>query len=173
MQVLHCKRKNLGCSSAEGRSPPRAQEPRLQFYYGFNKSGSFPLLSAPHSLFSIWTGLKRSEKIPGASTRRWGECIWLTGPSGLHRNSPQGLNISCMRVFDQIRNRNQTILEYMRFYGASTPEDIGSRNEYLFYDYNGRWYPGIYGAFVLKLRKNTGRNLNQENWPDRDRTRDR
>ena len=30
------------------------------------------------------TDLKRSEKIPGAPTRRWGEWIWLTGPSGLH-----------------------------------------------------------------------------------------
>ena len=29
--------------------------------------------------------------------------MWLTGPSGLHRNSPQGLSISFNRVFDQIR----------------------------------------------------------------------
>ena len=69
-----------------------------------NRCGSFPLLSAPHSLFSIWTNLKRSEKIPGAPTRRWGEWIWLTGPSGLHRNSPQELNISSIRVFVQIRD---------------------------------------------------------------------
>ena len=69
-----------------------------------NRCGSFPLLSAPHSLFSIWTNLERSEKIPGAPTRRWGEWIWLTGPSGLHRNSPQGLNISSIRVSDQIRD---------------------------------------------------------------------
>ena len=62
------------------------------------------LLSAPHSLFSIWTDLKRSEKIPGAPTWRWGERIWLTGPSGLHRNSPQGLNIGSIRVFDLIRD---------------------------------------------------------------------
>ena len=38
---------------------------------------SFPLLSAPHFLFSIWTDLIRSEKIPGAPTWRWGEWIWL------------------------------------------------------------------------------------------------
>ena len=44
-----------------------------------NRCGIFPLLSAPHSLFSIWTNLKRSEKIPGAPTR-WGEWIWLLGP---------------------------------------------------------------------------------------------
>ena len=48
----------------------------------------------PHpTFFSIWTDLKRSEKIPEAPTCRWGEWIWLTGPSGLHRNSP-GLNMS-------------------------------------------------------------------------------
>ena len=77
--------------------PLQTQDPRWSFT-------SFPLLSAPHSLFSIWTHLKRSEKIPGAPTWRWGEWIWLTGPSGLHRNSPQGLNISFIRVFDQIRD---------------------------------------------------------------------
>ena len=34
----------------------------------------------------------------------WGVWIWLTRPSGLHRNLPQGLNISSIRVFwpDQI-----------------------------------------------------------------------
>ena len=61
------------------------------------RCGSFPLLSATHSVFSIWTDLKRSEKIPGAPVWRWGEWIWLTGLSGLHRNSPQGLNISSIR----------------------------------------------------------------------------
>ena len=49
----------------------------------------------PHlTLFSVWRDLKRSEKIPGAPAWRWGEWIWLTGPSGLNRNSPQGLNIN-------------------------------------------------------------------------------
>ena len=52
-----------------------------------NRCGSFPLLSAPHSLFSISTDLKISEKIPGEPMRRWGVWILLTGPSGLHRNS--------------------------------------------------------------------------------------
>ena len=74
--------------------PPQTQEPGLQFYQGFNRCGSFPLLSALHSLFSIWTDLKRFEKIPGAPSSRWGEWIWLTGPCGLHRNSPQRLIIS-------------------------------------------------------------------------------
>ena len=32
--------------------PPQSEEPRLQFYQGLNMCGSFPLLSAPHSLFS-------------------------------------------------------------------------------------------------------------------------
>ena len=71
---------------------------------GLYRCGSFPLLSTPHSLFSIWTDLQRSEKIPGAPTWRWVEWIWLSGPSGLRLNSPQGLNIGSIRVFDQIRD---------------------------------------------------------------------
>ena len=67
--------------------PPQTQEPRLQFYQGLNRCDSFPLLSAPHSLFSIWTDLKRSEKFLGTPTWRWGEWIWLTGPFGLPLNS--------------------------------------------------------------------------------------
>ena len=77
--------------------PQQTEEPRLQFYQELKRCGSFPLLFAPHSLFSIRTDLKRSEKISGAPKWRWGEWIWLTGPSRLHRNSPQGLNISSIR----------------------------------------------------------------------------
>ena len=40
-----------------------------------------------------WTDLKKSEKIPGAPAWRRGEWIWLTGPSGLHRNLPQGISV--------------------------------------------------------------------------------
>ena len=69
-----------------------------------NMCGSFQLLSAAHSLFRILTNLKRSEKIPEAPARRWGVWIWLTGPAELHRTLPQGLNISSIRVFDQIRD---------------------------------------------------------------------
>ena len=76
-QVFYCKLRNLGCS-----------------FTRMNRCGSFPLLSAPHSLFSIWANIKRSEKISGAQTRRLVEWIWLRGPSGLHRNSPLGLNIT-------------------------------------------------------------------------------
>ena len=69
-----------------------------------DKWGNFPLLPASLSLFIIWTGVERSGKIPRAPAWRWGEWIWLTGPSGLHRNSPQGINISSIRVFAQIRD---------------------------------------------------------------------
>ena len=69
-QVLHCKRRNLGCSSAEDSLPPQTQEIRLQFYQGLKRCGSFPLLSASRSLFSVWIDFKRSEKIPGAPTWR-------------------------------------------------------------------------------------------------------
>ena len=81
----------------------RALKPQI-YIPGMNMCGSFPLHSAPHSLFNICTDLKRSEKIPGAPTWRWGEWIWITGPYRLHRNSLQGLNISSIRVFDQIRD---------------------------------------------------------------------
>ena len=59
-QVLHSNRRNLGWSSAESRSST-ANSGWLQFYLGLNRCCSFPLLSAPHSLFSIWTDLKRSQ----------------------------------------------------------------------------------------------------------------
>ena len=61
-QVLHCKRRNLGCSSAEGSSYTANSE---------TKSAVLP--------------------------------VWLTGSSGLHRNS-QEVNISSIRDFDQIRD---------------------------------------------------------------------
>ena len=96
-----------------------------------NKCGNFPLLSAPHSLFSIWTDLKRSEKIPGASARRWGEWIWLTELSGLHRNSPQGLNISSIRVFDQIREQEIPIILRPHFYILKSP--FGAKGDWDFW----------------------------------------
>ena len=72
------------------------------FYYICSVSS--PSFFAPHTLFSTWRGLKRSEEIPGAPAWRWGEWIWLAGSSGLHRNSPQGINISSIRVFEQIKD---------------------------------------------------------------------
>ena len=88
-QVLHCKRRNQGCSSAEGRSYTANSATKVAVLTGMVRCGSFPLLSSPHSLFGIWTDIKRSENIP--EKPRWDEWKWLTGPSGLHRNSPRGL----------------------------------------------------------------------------------
>ena len=88
--------------------PPQTLEARLQFYQELNRCDTFPLFSAPNSLFGIWTDLKRSEKILGASTWRRGEWIWPTVLSGLNRNSPQGLNVSSIKVFDQIRESQWT-----------------------------------------------------------------
>ena len=103
-QVLHCKLRQQGCNFAQKQVFHCKLGNLGCILLGMYRCGNFPLLSAPHSLFSIWTNLKRSEKIPGAPTMRWGELICLTGFSRLHRNSPQGLNISSIRVFDQIRD---------------------------------------------------------------------
>ena len=88
----------------KGRSSTANSGARAAVLLEMDWCGSFPLLSAPYFLFSIWTDLKRSEKILGAPAWRWGEWIWLIVPSGLHRNSPRGLNISSVSVFDQIRD---------------------------------------------------------------------
>ena len=103
-QILHYKLRNIGCSYAEGKSSTANSGTKAAVLLGMNRRGSFSLLPALHSLFSIWRDLKKSEKISGAPTWRWGEWVWLTGPSGLHRISPLGLNISSIRVFDQIRD---------------------------------------------------------------------
>ena len=106
VQIFHCKPRPQGCSSAKGRSSTTNSGTKVAVSLGMNRCSSFLLLSAPHSLFSIRTDLERSEKIPGTPAWSWGKWIWLTGPSGLHRNSPQGLNVSSIRIFDQIRNPN-------------------------------------------------------------------
>ena len=93
---------NSGTKAAvllKARSSTANSGTRAAVLLGMDRCGSLPLLSAPHSLFSIWTDLKRTEKIPGAPMWRLGEWIGLTGPSGLHLNSPQGLNIGSIRVF--------------------------------------------------------------------------
>ena len=43
---------------------PQTQEPRLQFKQVLDRCGSFPLLSAPHSLYSIEQTLKKIWKDP-------------------------------------------------------------------------------------------------------------
>ena len=100
----------------KGRSLTANSRTKAAVLLWMNRCGSFPLLSAPHSLFSIWTDLKRSEKIPGAPTWRWGEWFWLTGHSGLHLSSTQGLTISSISVFDQIRDPEipVTLRPYLR-----------------------------------------------------------
>ena len=116
---------NSGTKTAvllKGRSSTTKSETQAAVLLGMDRCGSFPLISAPYSLFSIWTDLKRSEKIPGAPAWRWGEWIWLTGSSGLHQNSPQGLKCQFHQGFrpDQMsRNLNHpsspVIIEKLKF----------------------------------------------------------
>ena len=85
---------NSGTKAAvmpKGRSSTANSGTKVTVLRRMNSCGSFPLLSAPQSLVSIWTDLKRSEKIPGAPASRWGEWIWITGSFGLHQNSLHGL----------------------------------------------------------------------------------
>ena len=91
-RLQFCPKTTLHAVLSKGRSSTANLVTRVAVLLGINRCGSFQLLSSPHSLSSIWTDLKIYEKIPGAPTWRWGEWIWLTGPSGLHRYSPQGLN---------------------------------------------------------------------------------
>ena len=67
-----------------GRSSTAILGTKAAVILGMDRCDSFPLLYAPLSLFSIWTNLKRSKKIPGAPAWRWGEWFWLTWPSELH-----------------------------------------------------------------------------------------
>ena len=118
---------NSGTKAAilpKGRSPTANSGTKLAVLLRINRCDSFPLLSAAHSLFSIWTDLWRSEKIPGAWAWRWGEWIWLTGPSGLHRNSPQGTYV------------------YLRFKGATTSQVFGARNEWVWMIMTAKWNSG-------------------------------
>ena len=56
------------------------------------QAGHYTHAASKHSLplFSIWRDLKISEKILRVPMWRWGVWIWLTGPSGLHRNHHSG-----------------------------------------------------------------------------------
>ena len=69
-QVLHCKLGHQGCNSTQTQVFHCKLRNLACSLLGMNRCGTFPLLSAPHSLCSIWTNIKRSEKIPGAPTRR-------------------------------------------------------------------------------------------------------
>ena len=78
--------------------PPQTQEPRMQIYQGLNRCGSFRCF--PHPILSlvyeqILKDLKRFQE-----NQRGGEESGLgyLGASELHRNSPERLNISSIRV---------------------------------------------------------------------------
>ena len=90
-QVFHCKLRNLGCCFTRN-------EQVRQLPISFRT----PSLASEQTL----KDLKRGGE----------EWIWLTGSSGLHRNSPQGLNISSIRVFDQIRDPQILITLRPRFF---------------------------------------------------------
>ena len=98
-QVFHCKRRNQGFSSAQSMSSTANAGKKVAVLLWINKYDSFAFLSALHSLFSIWTELRRYEKNPGAPSWRWEEWIRLTGSCGLHRNSPQGFKYQFHRGF--------------------------------------------------------------------------
>ena len=75
-QVFHCKLRNLGCSFTRDE-------------IGAVASRCFPHPTLSLASEQTLNDLKRSQ-----GHQRGGEgWIWLTGPSGLHRNSPRGLNI--------------------------------------------------------------------------------
>ena len=86
-QVFHRKLRNQGCS------------------FTMDWIGAsfcwFPHLSLSLSSEQTLKNLKRSQGHQhGGEESGFGR----TGPSGLHRNSPQELNISSIKVFDQIRD---------------------------------------------------------------------
>ena len=69
---------------------------------GMNTCGSFPLLYAPHSLFLSLASEQTLEHLRRSQGHQRGgeESGFVTGPFGLHLNSPQALNISSIKVFD-------------------------------------------------------------------------
>ena len=97
-QVFHCKLRNQGRSSSTANSGSQ-----VAVLLGMDRCDSFPLF--PHPTLSLASEqILKIWKDPRNTTWRWGEWFWLTWPSELHRNPPQGLNISSIRVFDQIRD---------------------------------------------------------------------
>ena len=112
----------------------QAQEPRLQFcqrqvfHRKLGNQGCSCFLHLTLSLSSAQT-LKYL-------MWRWGEWFWLSGPFGLHRNSAQGLNISSIRVFDEIKHPE--ILITLRPYTIHIDFEkyqISLRYVYLFQNY--------------------------------------
>ena len=50
---------------SKGRRSTANSGSKVTVLLGLNRCGSLPLLSAPHSLFSIWTNIKRSKRSQG------------------------------------------------------------------------------------------------------------
>ena len=98
-QVLNCKRRNLSCSSAEGRSSTANSRTKVQFYQGLNRCGSFPCFAHPTLSLASEQTLKDLKSSQGH--RRVDLANWALSTSP---NSPQGLNINFIRVFDHIRD---------------------------------------------------------------------
>ena len=136
------KRTNPGWSSAEGRSSTANSGTKVAVLLGKNRCGCFPLLSAYHSLFNILTDLKRSGKVPGAPVWRRGEWVWLTVPSGLHRNSSQGLNI---------RSIHGRLARWRKWRACDVEETKGLENELWRRWSNGR--VGEWAVTKVKWRK--------------------
>ena len=90
----------------KGRSSTANSGTKVAVWLGMNRCGSFRCFPHPTLSLASEQTLKYLKSSQGATAWRWGECIWVTKPSGLHRNSPQGLKISSRRVFDQIRDPN-------------------------------------------------------------------
>ena len=97
-----------GCSFAKGRSSTANSGTKVAVLPELNRCGSLPLLPAHNLSLASERTLKDLKRF-WASTRRRGEWIWLAGPSGLHRNSPQGLSISSIEVFNQMRDPEMPI----------------------------------------------------------------
>ena len=58
----------------------------------------------PHPILSLTSEQTLKDlKDPRGTSVEVRRMAWLTGSSGLHRNSPQRLNVSSIRVSDQIR----------------------------------------------------------------------
>ena len=100
----------------KGRSSIANSGTYVAVLLGINSCDSFPLLFAPHSL-SLSLASEQTLKDPRSTNEEVRSPINLLGEIRLlnrvdlanwalrtYRNSPQGLNISSIRVFDQIRN---------------------------------------------------------------------
>ena len=82
-QVFHRKLRNQGCSFTMDCISAVASRCFPQPKLSLASEQTLKDLKNPRGTNATW---------------RWGEWIWLTGPSELHRNSPERLNISFVIV---------------------------------------------------------------------------